>query len=92
MLHLLATTVPAAAGSGEVATIFAIAASAVVVLGGLIALVRAIWKVANLIRDNTQATQHLTTRMDALATSVDGRFDQLMHRVETLEHRIKEKA
>lgn len=70
------------------ATVVTILASAVIVLGGLAALVRAIWKVANSMRDNTLAVQRLTERMDELASSVDGRFDKLLHRVETLERAV----
>lgn len=72
-------------GTSQASTIFAILASAVIVLGGLAALVRAIWKTANILRDNTTATRDLTGRMDELTTSVDGRFDRLLHRVEKLE-------
>jgi len=44
--HLLAADPGTATGTGTAATIFAILASAVIVLGGLAALVRAIWKTA----------------------------------------------
>ena len=79
------------ANDSQVGTIFAIFASAVIVLGGLAALVRAIWKTANILRDNTIATKNLTSRIDELASSVDGRFDRLLHRVESLE-RDREKG
>ena len=82
-MHYLAQ---AASSSGvTTVTVVTILASAVIVLGGLAALVRAIWKVANTMRDNTIAVQQLTDRMDELSSSVDGRFDKLLHRVETLE-------
>lgn len=85
MAHLHAAAPQVSAGTGQAATIFAILASAVIVLGGLAALVRAIWKTANILRDNTVATRGLTDRMDRLSVSVDGRFDGLVHRVEMLE-------
>ena len=69
----------------EAATVAAILASAVVVLGGLIALVRAIWKIAQNLRDNTMATQALTGKLRELTVSIDGRFDQLAERVARLE-------
>ena len=75
----------AVTSDSQAGTIFAILASAVVVLGGLAALIRAIWKTANILRDNTIATRNLTNRMDELTHSVDGRFDNLLHRVEKLE-------
>ena len=84
--HLLAATEPGVnAGTGTAATIFAILASAVIVLGGLAALVRAIWKTATTLRDNTSATQALTSRLDGLAQSVDGRIDRLAERLDKLE-------
>lgn len=89
-LTLLASSAPST-GSIQIATVFAVLASAVIVLGGLAALVRAIWKTASILRDNTLATQALTKRMDELTTSVDGRFDHLVHRVDTLETRLEER-
>lgn len=85
--HVLAQD-PTATGSGAAATIFAILASAVIVLGGLAALVRAIWKTATTLRDNTTATQKLTERMDGFAQSVDGRIDHLAERIDQLTERI----
>jgi hypothetical protein len=83
--HFLAEAPAAAGGTSTLGTVIAILASAVIVLGGLTALVRAIWKTANILRDNTIATQRLTAQMNDLTTSVDGRFDALLHRVEVLE-------
>jgi hypothetical protein len=65
----------------------AILASAVIVLGGLAALVRAIWRVAQTLRDNTTATRTLTGKMAELTTSIDGRLDALETRVARLEGR-----
>lgn len=76
-----------AASAGQVSTFFAILAAVVVVGGGLAALVRAIWRVSTMLRDNTLAVRSLTTRLDELATSVDGRFDKLAERVAQLEWR-----
>lgn len=70
-----------------VGTAIAILASAVIVLGGLAALVRAIWRIAQNLRDNTKATQDLTGKLSDLTTSIDGRFDQLAERVARLEGR-----
>lgn len=69
------------------ATALTILASAVIVLGGLTALVRAIWKVAQTLRDNTVATKVLTGKLENMAGSVDGRFDALAERVAALEGR-----
>lgn len=69
-------------GAGAV---FAILASAVIVLGGLVALVRAIWNIAQNLRDNTKATQALSGNLDKLTASIDGRFDALVARVTALE-------
>lgn len=67
--------------------VVAILASAVIVLGGLVALVRAIWRVAQTLRDNTRATSALTGKLEDLTTSIDGRFDRLAERVAALEQR-----
>ena len=83
--HLLAAEPPSAGGTGTAATIFAILASAVIVLGGLAALVRAIWKTATTLRDNTSATQKLTQQLEGLTQSVDGRIDSLAERIAKLE-------
>jgi hypothetical protein len=86
---LLAAPEPSGTGTGTAATIFAILASAVIVLGGLAALVRAIWKTATTLRDNTTATTKLTERLDGLAQSVDGRIDRLAERLDKLERGAK---
>ncbi len=87
--HLLAGPGPGASGTGTAATIFAILASAVIVLGGLAALVRAIWETATTLRDNTSATKVLTQKLEGLAQSVDGRIDRLAERLDKLEARQK---
>ena len=84
MFHVIAE---AASSPSPAYTVTAILAASVVILGGLAALVRAIWKTANILRDNTQATQNLTARFDDMASSVDGRFDKLSERVHELESR-----
>lgn len=66
-------------------TVIAILASAVIVLGGLTAVVRAVYRVAVTLRDNTQATRQLSGKLEDLTTSIDGRFDQLAARVTRLE-------
>jgi hypothetical protein len=68
-------------------TVVAILASAVIVLGGLVALVRSIWGIAQNLRDNTQATKTLTGKLESLTVSIDGRFDALVERVARLEGR-----
>ena len=88
LVHLTAAD-PVTAGTGAAATVFAILASAVIVLGGLAALVRAIWKTATTLRDNTQATRALTDRLEGLAQSVDGRIDSLADRIGKLERAAK---
>ena len=65
----------------------AILASAVIVLGGLFAVVRAIWRIAQTLRDNTKATTDLSANLERLAVSIDGRFDALVERVVKLEGR-----
>lgn len=87
--HLLAVSGPALSASGTAATIFAILASAVIVLGGLAALVRAIWKTATTLRDNTQATRELTEKLEEYTKSTDGRFEKLADRVDRLERAAK---
>ena len=70
-----------------VAADFTILASAVIVLGGLVSLVRAIYRFAVTTRENTGATRKLTQRLEELTASIDGRFDQLVSRVQALEDR-----
>lgn len=74
-------------GTGAV---MAILASAVIVLTGLVALVRAIWKIAQNLRDNTTATNVLTHNLSKLTASIDGRFDALVTQVEGLKAELAE--
>jgi hypothetical protein len=67
--------------------VFAILASAVVVVGGLVAMVRAIWGAAQSIRDNRTATLANTKALDDLTHVVDGRIGNLERRVGELEAR-----
>jgi hypothetical protein len=88
MIHVLMESLAASPGGdglGSTGTFFAIFASAVIVIGGLAALVRAIWRVSTAMRDNTLAVRSLTTQLNDLAVSVDGRFDKLADRVAKLE-------
>jgi hypothetical protein len=65
--------------------VFAIMASAVVVLGGLVAVCRALWKVANDIRDSKNATLANTAAINELSQKMDGRITSLEARVSHLE-------
>ena len=87
--HLLAVSEPSLSASETAATIFAILASAVIVLGGLAALVRAIWKTATTLRDNTTATRELTEKLEEYTKATDGRFEKLAQRVTQLERAAK---
>ena len=70
---------------GSAGAIFAILAAAVIVLGGLVALVRAIWKVAQTLRDNIVATRALTARFDKFDPATDARLAALETRMAALE-------
>lgn len=54
--------------------VLTVMASAVVVLGGLLALVRSLLKFRDIVRDNTQATQMLTGRLNDYTPMTDGRL------------------
>lgn len=58
-------------------TDFAILASAVVVLGGLVALVRALLRIRDVLRDNIKATEGNTDALGELSTKMDGRISAL---------------
>lgn len=74
-----------AASYNPASTVFAILASAVIVLGGLAALVRAIWKIAVSLRDNTVAIRKLTERLEEYTKSSDSRIDRLTERISRIE-------
>jgi hypothetical protein len=65
--------------------VLAILASSVIVLGGLVGVVRAIWRIAQTLRDNTSATKGLSDSFAKLSQSINGRFDALVERVAKLE-------
>lgn len=67
------------------AGVFAILASAVIVLTGIVALTRAIWRVAQDLRDNKSATQANTKAVDNLAAQMDGRITSIEKRLSDLE-------
>ena len=69
------------------AAVFGVLASAVIVFTGIFALVRAIWKIAQNLRDNTFATQQLTRELEKTVTSTGVRLDALAARVASLEQR-----
>jgi hypothetical protein len=62
-----------------------ILASAIIVLTGLAALTRSVWKVAQDIRDNKRATQENTHALGDLSTRMDGRITLLEQRMNHLE-------
>lgn len=66
-----------------------VAAGVVLVFTGVAALIRALFRLAITFRDNTAATSKLTDKLEALITSIDGRFDRLAARVTALERRSK---
>ena len=59
------------------ALVLTMLASAVIVLGGLVALTRAIWKAAQDIRDNKRATVSNTAALADLSQKMDGRITSL---------------
>lgn len=71
----------------SVGTIVAILAGAVIVIGGIVALVRAIWKVAQTMRDNTVAVRVLTERLQEYTQAADSRYENLDGRVAALERK-----
>lgn len=66
--------------------VMAILASAVIVLGGLAALVRAIWGLAQTIRDNSKATEDLGRKFDEFTPVIETRLAAIEARVTVLEH------
>lgn len=69
--------------SGELSTV---AASATVVLTGIGALMRVVFKAVLAVRDNTVATRQLSIKVDAMS-GIAGRLDLIDHRLEVLEAR-----
>lgn len=69
----------------EAALVFTVLSSAVIVLGGLAALTRAIWRAAQDLRDNKQATTRNTEALDKLAAQMDGRLTAIEARLSRLE-------
>ena len=72
----------------NITSIFAILASAVVVLTGLVAVTRALWKAAQDVRDNKAATQANTRAVQELSTKMDGRIGSLETRMTEVEARL----
>lgn len=65
--------------------IFAILASAVVVLSGMLGLARAIWSTVQDLRDNKTATMANTRAVAELSQKMDDRISSLETRVSDLE-------
>ena len=72
-----------------VGAVFAILASAVIVLGGLVALTRALLRAAFDLRDNRKATVDNTTAINELKTVMDGRITSLEARMTAAEARLQ---
>lgn len=70
------------------AIILTMLASSVVVLGGLVALTRAIWKAAQDLRDNKQATVKNTEAIADLSMKMDGRITSLEARMTVVEGKV----
>jgi len=68
---ILAAEAASSSGINTAETIFAILASAIVVIGGISALVRIIWKTANLLRDTADTTKITAEHLDKLTLRVD---------------------
>jgi len=68
------------------ASIAAILTAAVVVLSGLAAVARALWRAATDLRDHKRATDANTVAIRELSTKMDGRITSLEDRVAKLEH------
>jgi carbon starvation protein CstA len=69
-------------GTGAV---LAILASAMIVLTGLTALTRSIWRAAQDLRDNKQATTRNTSALDNLGQQMSGRLAAIEGRLSHLE-------
>lgn len=64
--------------------ILAILASAIVVLGGLAALTRAVLRIRDVIRDNVRATNSNTNALSELKEAMNGRLTRLEEQVAVL--------
>jgi hypothetical protein len=73
--------------AAHVASDVTILASAVVVLGGLIALTRGLLHFRDTVRDNTTATDMLSQRIKELSARLDRDYGELADRVAKLERR-----
>jgi putative Mn2+ efflux pump MntP len=71
----------------NLSTVIAILAGAVIVLSGLAALTRAIWRSAQDLRDNKNATLANTTAIVELSTKMDGRITSLEARMLEVERK-----
>lgn len=71
------------------ATVFTILASAVIVVGGLVAVTRALFNVATDIRANKIATEANTSALEKLKDTMDGRISSLEVRMATVETQLK---
>lgn len=69
-------------------TVLAILASAVIVFGGLVGVVRAIWRLAQVIRDSVRATEDLAVKFGEFTPMVDGRLEAIEQRVARLEGEV----
>ena len=69
----------------EIGAVVAVLASAVIVLTGAVALTRAVWRVAQDLRDNRAATLANTRAIDNLAGRMDGRLGTVEERLSALE-------
>ncbi len=66
-------------------TVLAALASAVIIATGIGAFIRALWRTMQTVRDNTQATERLSQKIDGLSKISDGRIGELEKRVTQLE-------
>ena len=76
----------------NLSTVIAILAGAVIVLSGLGALTRAIWRSAQDLRDNKNATLANTTAIVELSTKMDGRITSLEARMLEVERRERDES
>jgi hypothetical protein len=67
--------------------VLAILASAVIVLTGVVALTRAVWRVASDLRENKTAVAANTRAIERLVLQMDGRFTSIKRRLSHLEGR-----